>query len=48
VFEIILFFFLFIDSVQQIARYYRKGVCPVWVKHTSLARIHYNITEIFS
>jgi len=36
-FEITLLFLLLIDSVQQIARYYRKGICPVWAKHTLLA-----------
>jgi len=39
-FEIPLFFLLLIDSVQKIARYYRKGVCPIRAKHTLWARIH--------
>jgi len=33
-FEITLFFPFLIDSVQQIATYYRKEACPVWAKHT--------------
>jgi len=42
VFEIILFYLFLIDSVQQIARYYRKGICAVGVKYTLCARIHKN------
>jgi len=34
------------DSVQQICRYYRKGICQVWYKHTLWARIHQNIIKI--
>jgi len=47
-FEIALFFLLLIDSLQQIAGNYLEGVCPVRAKHTLWARIHKNITEIFS
>jgi len=35
-----------IDSAQQIARYYRKGICPVWAKHTLWARIDKNTVKI--
>jgi len=41
-FEIILFFLFLIDPVQLMARYYRKGICPVWTKHTLWAGIHKN------
>jgi len=41
------FVFLFlIDSVQQIARYYSKGFCPLWTEHTLWARIHKNFITI--
>jgi len=33
-FEITLFFIILIDTVQQIARYYNKGICPAWAKHS--------------
>jgi len=35
-----------IDSVQQIGRYYREEICPVWAKHTLCTRIHKNIIKI--
>ena len=47
-FEFTLFFLFLIDSMQQISRCYRKGVCPVWAKHTLWAGIYKNVTEIFS
>jgi len=37
--EITLLLLFLIDSVQQIVRYYRKGFCPVWAKHTLCTRI---------
>jgi len=46
-FEVTLFFLFLIDSVQQIIRYHRKGIFPVWAKPTLWARIHKKITEIF-
>jgi len=45
-FEIIWFFLFLVDSVHQIARYYRKGICPVWAKNTLWVRIHKNIVKI--
>jgi len=44
--NITLFFLFLIDSVQEIGRYYRKGLCLVWAKHTLCARIHKNIIKI--
>jgi len=45
-FEITLFFLFLIDSVQQIAKYYSEGICPVWAKYTLCARMHKNIIKI--
>jgi len=42
-FEITLFLLFLIDSVQWIARYYRKWICPGWAKHTLWATIPKNI-----
>ena len=43
--EIILFFFFLIDSVEQIDRYYRKGICSIREKHTLWAKIQENILK---
>ena len=45
-FEIICFFLFLVDSVHQIDRYCRKGICPIWAKNTLWARIHKNIVKI--
>jgi len=45
-FEITLFFLFLIVSAQQMIRYYRKGICPVWAKHTTWARVHKNFIKI--